>query len=93
MTTWTQINTGTSATYEFETYGNFAFAQGCFADGEINEGWATINTNQTANWIPISTGSISSVYDFNPYATLAFGEGCFADGEINEPWAVIPTVN
>lgn len=93
MTTWTQINTGTSTTYAFNPYATFAFGEGCFADGAINEAWLLINTAQTPNWSPVSTGAISIAYEFDPYATFAFGEGCFADGAINEPWTIIPTVN
>ena len=95
MTTWAQINTGTTSTtaYDFNPYGSLAFGEGCFADGAINEGWNLISTVQNPNWSQVSTGAISTAaYEFNPYATLAFGEGCFADGAINEPWTIIPTV-
>jgi hypothetical protein len=94
MTTWTQINTGAATTtvYDFNTYGALAYADGCFADGAINEAWGLINTTQNPNWTQVSTGAISAGYEFDPYANLAFGEGCFADGAINEPWTLISTV-
>jgi hypothetical protein len=94
MTTWTQIDTGAISTaYDFNPFAIFTFAQGCFADGSINETWTAINTVQTPNWTQISTGAISSGYEFDPYAVYAFGQGCFADGAIYDQWTIIPTVN
>jgi hypothetical protein len=93
MTTWTQINTATTtAAYDFSTYGSFAFAEDCFADGAVNEAWNLINTTQSPNWTQVSTGAISVAYDFDTYGTLSFCEGTFADGAINEPWTLVPTV-
>ena len=77
---------------EFAAFANLALAEGCFADGENYDAWATINTTAQANWSNISTSTAMPEYPFNTFATLAIGEGTFADGDVPETWATINTV-
>ena len=92
MATWTPIDTTTATTApDFNPFANFAYAEGCFADGVIYPDWDLISTSQASNWGVITTETASSNYDFNPFANFAYAEGAFADGVVYDPWTLIPT--
>jgi len=92
MATWTPIDTSTTQpSYDFNPFANFAYAEGCFADGIIYPDWGLINTTQSSNWGVITTETASSNYDFNPFANFAYAEGTFADGVVYATWNLIPT--
>lgn len=92
MATWTPIDTTTASTAsDFNPFANFAYAEGCFADGVIYSDWDLISTSQASNWGVITTETASSNYDFNPFANFAYAEGTFADGAVYDSWTLIPT--